>query len=126
MELSELKPVERVVEIVHPSTGEELGIMVTVISFDDPRMNEVKRRIRVQRLEHERRGKPFKADEIDENEMSLLIGSLTGWVWKEGATFHGQKPDFNEKNIREVFKELPWFKKQIEEALADEKGFFRS
>lgn len=126
MEICDLKPVERMVEIKHPSTGEELGITVTLVSLNDPRMSTLKRRIRVQALERERRGKNINVDEVEKNELDLLVGALTGWSWKGDATFHNEKPAFNEENVKKVFKELPWFKEQIAEALGDEKGFFQN
>lgn len=126
MEICELKPVERALEIKHPSSGEELGITVTLVSLNDARMSALKRRIRVQSLERERRGKAINVDEVEKNELDLVIGAMTGWTWKGDTTFHGQKPDFNEENIKIVFKELPWFKDQIAEAIGDEKSFFQN
>lgn len=126
MELCDVKPVERVIEIKHPSTGDDLGITVTLVSMNDPRMSAIKRRIRVQRLEQERRGKAINVDDVEKNETDLLIGAMTGWSWNGETVFKGSKPEFNEKNIKEVFKELPWFKDQIAEALGDEKGFFQN
>lgn len=126
MEICELKPVERALEIKHPSSGEELGITVTLVSLNDARMSALKRRIRVQSLERERRGKAINLDEVEKNELDLVIGAMTGWTWKGETTFHGQKPDFNEENIKAVFKELPWFKDQIAEAIGDEKSFFQN
>lgn len=126
MELCEVKPVERAVEIKHPSTGDELGITVTLMSMNDPRMSAIKRRFQVQRLEQERRRKAITVDEIEKNTTDLLVASMTGWVWKGDTTFHGEKPAFNEEKIKEIFKELPWFKDQITEALEDEKSFFQN
>ena len=126
MELCELKPVERAIEIKHTSTGDDLGITVTLVSMNDPRMSAIKRRIRIQRLEQERRGKAINVDEVEKNEVDLLIGAITGWVWKGDTTFHGEKPECKAEKIQEVFKELPWFKEQIAEALGDEKSFFQN
>ncbi len=124
MDICELKPVERTIDIVHPKTGEALGITVNIISLNDPKIATLKRRIQNQRLDLERRGKGFKADDVEENFTNLLIAAITGWEWKDDATFHGEKPELNEKNIKEVFKELPWFKNQIADAIGDEESFF--
>lgn len=126
MEICELKPVERALEIKHPSTDEDLGIKVTLISLNDPRMSAIKRRIRIQRLEQERRGKAVNLDDVEKNELDLLTAAMTGWDWSGNITFHGEKPEFNAENIKAVFKELPWFKDQIAEAVGDEKGFFQN
>lgn len=125
MDLAEIKPSERIIEILHPSTGENLGITVSIISLNDERAATVRRRIQNKRIELERRGKTFKASDIEENEMELLMVAITGWDWGENQ-FHKETPAFIEKNVKTVLKELPWFKKQIMEAIDDEKAFFQS
>ena len=113
MDICEIKPVEREIEIVHPKSGEPLGIKVTVLSLNDPKMASLKRRIINQRLDLERRGKTFKADDIEENNVSLLIAAMVDWKWEGESSFMGEKPEFNEKNIKAVF-----------EAVGDEESFF--
>lgn len=125
MDLANLKPVERIIDIVHPSTGEKIGVSVTVLSINDEKMAAAKRRIQNKKLELDRRGKTFKADDLEENEMELLTTAITGWNWEGDVDFHGEKPAFNEKNVKAVLKELTWFKQQIMEAVGDEKAFFQ-
>lgn len=125
MDLANLKPVERMIDILHPSTGEKIGVSVTVLSINDEKMAAAKRRIQNKKLELERRGKTFKADDLEENEMELLTTAITGWNWEGDVDFHGEKPVFNEKNVKAVLKELTWFKQQIMEAVGDEKAFFQ-
>lgn len=125
MDLANLKPVERMIDILHPSTGEKIGVSVTVLSINDEKMATAKRRIQNKKLELDRRGKTFKADDLEENEMELLTTAITGWNWEGDVDFHGEKPAFNEKNVKAVLKELTWFKQQIMEAVGDEKAFFQ-
>ena len=125
MDLANLKPVERMIDILHPSTGEKIGVSVTVLSINDEKMAAAKRRIQNKKLELDRRGKTFKADDLEENEMELLTTAITGWNWEGDVDFHGEKPAFNEKNVKAVLKELTWFKQQIVEAVGDEKAFFQ-
>lgn len=125
MDLADIKPVERMIDILHPSTGEKIGVSVTVLSINDEKMAAAKRRIQNKKLELDRRGKTFKADDLEENEMELLTTAITGWNWEGDVDFHGEKPAFNEKNVKAVLKELTWFKQQIMEAVGDEKAFFQ-
>lgn len=125
MDLANIKPVERMIDILHPSTGEKIGVSVTVLSINDEKMAAAKRRIQNKKLELDRRGKTFKADDLEENEMELLTTAITGWNWEGDVDFHGEKPAFNEKNVKAVLKELTWFKQQIMEAVGDEKAFFQ-
>lgn len=124
MDISSIKPAERIIEILHPGTGEKLGITVSVISLNDERLNQVRRRIQNKRIDLEKRGKTFKADDIEENEFELFVATMTGWSWEGDNTFNGEKPAFNERNVKAVLKELPWFKDQVREAIGDEKAFF--
>lgn len=126
MDIDNLKPVERVIEIVHPGTGEPIGVKVTVVSISDEKMTSIRRRIQNKRIELDKRGKTFKADDLEENETELLLAGITGWFWEGDTTFKGEKPEFNEKNVKLVLKELSWFKEQIKEAIGDEKAFFQN
>lgn len=124
MELSNLKACEQLIDIVHPVSGDNLNIKVSVIPLSDDRMLKVKRALTNRRIALERRGKTFSAEEIENNEIELLTSAVTGWVWNPEMEFHGEVPEFNIKNMKEVFKELPWFKQQILDVLNDEKSFF--
>lgn len=126
MDLDTLKPAERIVEILHPGTGEKIGVKVTVISISDDKMTAIRRKIQNKRIELDRRGKAFKADDLEENELELLLAGVIGWCWEGETTFKGEKPEFNERNLKLVLKELPWFKQQLQEAIGDEKAFFQS
>ena len=125
MDISTLTPNERIIEIKHPANEENLGIRVTIVSLNDNKTKQIRRQFINKRLELEKKGKSFKADDIEENEIDLLIASMTGWDWYD-AEFHGEKLEFNENNIKKVFRELPWFKDQVSEAVSDEKAFFQS
>ena len=124
MDLKDIKPTERQISILHPGTGEDLGITVTVLSINDPEMVKIKRRIQDQRLTLERKGKGFKSDDIEENRDMLTFSAMKGWKWAGKTTFNGDKPEFNRKNVYTVFKELTWFRDQIEEEISDESAFF--
>lgn len=124
MDLADLKPCERIIDILHPANGEEIGIKVNILSINDSKMNKIKKRIQTKKLEYERRNKSFNLEDIEENEMDLIITAITGWDWGTNL-FHGVVPEFNENNVKDVLKELPWFKQQIVEAIGDEKSFFQ-
>lgn len=124
MDISSIKPAERLIEIVHPGTEEPLGIKVSLVSLSDERTAKVRRKIQDERIRLEMRRQFFKAEDIEENEDTLLFNAMTGWHWEGDVTFEGQKPDFNVANVKKVFKHFPWFKQQIMEAVGEEKAFF--
>lgn len=124
MDLSELKPSERFIEILNPKTGLELGVKVSLISINDDKLKKVKRRIQDEKLRLEARGKSFKSEDIEENRNTLIFNALSGWEWSGDTKFHGEKPAFTEKNVKAVINELSWFREQLEEAISDEQAFF--
>lgn len=129
MDIGNLKPTERKIEIIHPGNGKLTGIWVSVVSLDDERMKKLRRAITDEANRKAQRGKTMKAEEIEENLDRLLINAMTGWGWDkdedgEESTFNGIKPEFKESKIREVFATLPWFRDQLNEAVGDTKSFF--
>ena len=127
MDISTLIPSERLIEIKHPVTEQNIGIRVNIISLNDDKMKQIRRRFINKRLELEKRGKSFKADDIESNEIDLLIACIVGWDWYgDDVKFGDFKPEFNEMNVRKVLNTLPWFKEQISEAVGDDKAFFQS
>lgn len=123
-DISEISYVEKTIEIVHPATKEPLGISVTVMSPDDPRLETIKTKIMDERLSLEAKGKNFKAEQINKNRDMVLFRAMTGWKWSGDTTFKGDKPEFVQVNVLTVFNELPWFRKQIDEAFSELEGFF--
>lgn len=138
MELTALKPIDRIVEITNPATGAPIGLRVRVMSLEDDRLKRIKRQITDESLKLQAKGKAFKADEIERNAHMLMFGGTLGWEWynptgKEGdegydaeamPEFYGEQPDYNQKNFIAVITELPWIGEQIQEVIGDTKGFF--
>lgn len=138
MELTDIKPTERTVEIAHPATGAPIGVRVTIMSLDDDRLKRIKRNITDESLKLQSKGKAFKVEELERNSKGLLFGATTRWEWynptgSEGddgydadaqAKFNGEIPEYNQKNFYAVIDALPWFADQLREELEDAKGFF--
>lgn len=136
MDVSAIKPVESILEIVHPGTNEPLGIKVSLLSLDDDALKKAKRKIQDASNVLTRKGKSFSAEQIEENTNLLLFTAMTGWNWgqypvrengvgrMEEATFHGEKPPYNVATVYKVFNELPWFRDQVGEKVGDTKSFF--
>ena len=125
MDLSNIKTGERILEIVHPSTGEKVGVRVSAVSILDPKLKRIKKQILDRRLALERKNSGFKSDDIETNLSELLFAALTGWEWYgKDVMFHGVKPDFNKENVFKVFSELEWFQTQVNEFINETSAFF--
>lgn len=123
-DIASIKYVEKKVEIVHPATKEPLGVSVTLMSPDDARLEAVRTKLLDKRLALEAKGKNFKADEVNHNRDMVLFRAMTEWKWDGDATFEGEKPELTQANVLKVFNELPWFRKQVDEAFSEAEGFF--
>lgn len=137
MDISKIQPTENILHILHPKTGERLGITISLMSIADDRMKKIKRQLQDKRLQLEKRGKNFTATQIEENSNVLLFAAMTGWSWgvptdekdkpiegKEAATFKGENPAFKQEKVFEVFNELEWFRDQVDEKVGDGASFF--
>lgn len=131
MDIANLKPVERTIEIVHPATGEPIGIRVGLVSLDDDRLRKVRRAITDERMRLEQRGKSFKSEDIEENARKLLYTAVIKWEWysvsgkkEDTCNFNGEVPELTQKNFYAVIDALPWLATQLNEAIGETKGFF--
>src|SRR4051812_40538254 len=80
-ELANIKPSERILEIIHPRTREPIGIKVPLLSIDDEAMKAVKKKIQNKSSILARRGKSFDADEIEANHNLICFTAMSGWDW---------------------------------------------
>lgn len=138
VDLATMKPTERSIEIIDPSTELPVGIRVDLVSIDDERLTKIKRGITDAQNKLAQRGKYFKSDELEANTHRLIFEAMLDWHWynptgKEGdekfdpeamPTYNGKVPDFTQRNVYEILENLTWFKKQIIEEIEDEKAFF--
>lgn len=132
MDLSELKPSERIVEILTPGTKQPLGVRVSILHINDERLRKLKRQFQDERLRLEARGKQMKSETIESNLSELTFAAMTGWEWyspsgnkEDQAKFKGSVPEFNKRNVMEIFEHLPWFRDQIGEEMGDDEAFFQ-
>lgn len=123
MELDDIKPIVRTVDILHPGNDEPLGITVDMISMNDPKIKKILRRYLDEKLALEAKGKHVKGEEFIANTNMLIFQSMTGWDWGDN-TFKGEVPDFNQRNVFLVLDEKPWFRDQLNLALGDHASFF--
>ena len=126
IDLFEIKPETRSFEVLHPASGEPIGLNITLMSADDPKMKPIIRQIIDRNNQLKKRGKVLKAAEIDQNQTALYGATIVEWNWYGDISFKGEKPKLNPKNVKEVLTELSWLASQIEDELSDEKGFFQT
>ena len=138
MDISNIKPTERSVEIEHPGTGAYIGLRIHVMSIDDERLKPIKRSITDERFKLESKGKSLKTEDVERNGERLLFKATTGWEWynptgKEGddgydaeamPNFNGSIPDHNQRNFVDLIRAVPWIGDQLREEIDETKAFF--
>jgi hypothetical protein len=122
MDLKDLIPDDTpiVVELKHPSTGEPLGMTITVASrysevYEDYLYTKVQERI--DRGEAE--DKKMSLKELQEENRKMCATLTLDWTIK----FDGKKPKLTTDKALEIYSKLKWITPQIEEALAAKEDF---
>ncbi len=121
-ELTNIVAAERRLEILHPATEEPVGLVLLLLPDTHEQVKAAARKSLNERMSH--RGK-VTAEQLEANRLSMLCASVGGWEWEGDLTFHGEKPAFQEKTLRQLLKELPWVGDQADAALSDRAAFFR-
>lgn len=121
MDLSSVKPVDRRVDIKHPVTREDTGLVFVLKPYSDPSVKAVQRRLANTRL---RNGRKITAEQLEDAKLEVLCAAVSGWEWNGEATFGGEKLEFNAANVRKVLKSVDWIREQVDEELGDDAAFF--
>ncbi|WP_102867882.1 hypothetical protein [Pseudovibrio exalbescens] len=123
MDLSSIKPRETApVEIMHPGTGENLGLRFEIRSrYDDA----VKKKAASVQL---RASKMTPAQRLAAQETwarEILAAAVVSWEFYDGLTFNQEsEPECNEANVVQLFKEYPYVFEQLDTQFGDVSGFF--
>lgn len=125
MDISTIKATARVVEILHPVTNEPVGLRMALLPPTDPAVEKVRREITNKRLVAATTMSDWTYENQVGGDLDLLVASVSGWEWYE-AEFHGEKPQFSEDTLRQVLKELPWVRDQVDVEAGKIKAFFPS
>jgi len=125
------------IELRHPTTGEPVGIFVTILGKDSEVFRQhvkedVNTRIRRQALA-DKRGKdvaPPTAEEAEEKATDLLVVCTVGWRqriegdnFKSTITYKGEELAFTVANAKKLYSNLLWFRRQVDEAIGDLENF---
>lgn len=125
MDILSIKPVLRTLVVRHPATGEPVGLELDYRSMDAPEVKAVERQIRNKSLRAGRAS--VTAEKIESTEYDILAAVVVAWRWSNGMKLGElENPPLTSDNIRKLFKSATWIKKQLDEELQDEAGFFKT
>ena len=128
------------VELYHPGTNADIGIIITVLGKDSDEFQKITRQQNKKRMDRMskngfRSGKvaPPSQDEIDSDNLDMLAGCTTGWkvIDDDGVELgtmllDGDEVPFSTENAKKVYKRFPWIKEQIDTAIGDRSNFIKA
>lgn len=110
------------VEILHPATGEPLGMTITVAGPDSVHAKNFDRTVINRRLRG-RKTKALDAGEVQEAALRKLAACTLSWT---DVVDGGKALECNRENALLVYNRLPFIAEQVAEAAGDRAAFFTS
>ena len=121
MDLGKIKLTEAKLNVLHPVTGLETGLILGVVSDSDPRVTKVRHAYTNQRLAKQ---KPkMTAEQLEHFNTEILAASVVSITWTGDASWNGEQLKYTPENVKKLL-EADWLKAQVAELKEDNAGFF--
>ena len=107
--------------VAHPTTGEDLGITITMIGTDSKTFRDISKSRATASLK-----KKTREIDLDQNEseaVELLAKCTKGW---SGITENGKEVAFSYDNAVDIYTKYIWLREQIDRFMADRSNFLPS
>lgn len=107
--------------VAHPTTGEDLGITITLIGTDSKTFRDISKSRATASLK-----KKTREIDLDQNEsdaVELLAKCTKGWT---GITENGKEIVFSHDNAVQLYTKYLWLREQIDRFMADRSNFLPS
>jgi hypothetical protein len=126
VDIAVIKPVSEglPVEILHPATGEPLGVSVKVRSAEEKIVKDVARAYIDKQQKLKLRGKDLTVDDYQMWRIKTLQAVIINWTWAKDTSWNGKKPDPDLDILTELVENATWFAEQIEDVAKDSTAFF--
>jgi hypothetical protein len=126
VDIAVIKPVSEglPVEILHPATGEPLGVSVKVRSAEEKIVKDVARAYIDKQQKLKLRGKDLTVDDYQMWRIKTLQAVIINWTWAKDTSWNGKKPDPDLDILTELVENATWFAEQIEDLAKDSTAFF--
>lgn len=110
--------------ILHPKTGEEMNIVITLASPDSEKYRKLSMAMRNKNLQYATKNRGLaSAERLDEDSLNLLVGATLGW---KGLSENGEILECTPQNVRRVYADFAWIREQVDAFLGDRKNFFNN
>jgi hypothetical protein len=110
------------VNILHPSTGEELGIVIRVAGPDSARQKKAQYAVNNERLRMSRNKRPTAA-ELEADARRITAAAIISW---EGVVENGNPVELTKDSAVDLLTRYPFIYEQLAAAAGDRAGFIKS
>jgi hypothetical protein len=111
-------------EVVHPSTGEPLGIKITLAGIDSKIYRDAQRKLTNKRLKQtfDKRvvNKTPTSEEFEAETVDILAKCTLNW---ENVIWEGKELPCNYENAKIIYLNLLWLRDQIDAFINDRANF---
>lgn len=114
-------------EAVHPENMQPLRddegnkVTITVYGPDSEQRRKLDRKATNRRLKSAKAGRiNITAEELEAEAMEVLVACTVSW---ENIALNGELLECNEKNVRKVYQEFPWLRKQVDNFINEDANF---
>lgn len=126
-DLSTIKAEDRSVHLLHPKTGDELGLVFHLRSPYDDEVQKVQREWQNHRLHPKRRNKAITMEEMEAFQDKRIVAAVKDWTWEdEDITLAGERPDYSPQVLKTWLKDegLKWIREFLVDETEDLASFF--
>lgn len=109
------------VKILHPASGEELGITIRVAGPDSERLRKARAAVLTERMS--RRAGKVTPQDMERDALAQLSAAVISW---SGVVVDGREIECSRQNVAELFTRFPFIREQVDIAVGDRAGFMKS
>ena len=107
--------------VSHPTTGEDLGIKITLIGTDSKTFRDISKSRATASLK--KKSREIDLDQNESDAVELLAKCTKGW---SGITENGKDIPFTHDNAVQLYTKYLWLREQIDRFMADRSNFLPS
>ena len=125
MDISTLKAQHAFVNLQHPATREDLGLVIEMRPRHSKEVQRVNEQFEAKHSKRTARGKEPSAAERRNHSKELISAAVVGWEWTdEELTFNGEQPDYSADTLKSWMKDYPWILEQLSAYFVEDENFF--
>lgn len=111
-------------ELTHPETGEEIGVLFKIRSDSSPEAKAVFRRQLDHYAQEQQRKKSIKSEKLEGFEIEKKAACIAGWDWRGNDAFEDGDGglEYTRENCMKILQ-VDWIFNQVANASADISNF---